>query len=67
MSSEPRPGDPVRLAEAATGMAAGSLGVLVGWYANDEEPEALVNFWDGGPLRVPADLVESHGCARGST
>ena len=39
-------------------MAAGSLGVFVGWYVNEEEPEAVVNFWDGGPLRVPADLVE---------
>ena len=57
MSYEPKPGDSVRLLEAATGMAAGAMGVLVGWYANDEEPEALVNFWDGGPLRVPAELV----------
>ena len=34
-------------------MAAGSLGVLVGWYANDEEPEALVNFWDGARCGCP--------------
>ena len=53
---EPRPGDAVRLLEPATGMTAGSTGVLIGWYAG-EEPEALVRFWDGGPLRVPAELI----------
>jgi hypothetical protein len=57
VSSEPTPGTPVRLAEATAGMAAGATGLFIGWYANDEEPEAVVNFWDGGPLRVPADLV----------
>ena len=56
MPPEPRPGDPVRLLEPATGMAAGSTGVLIGWYVG-EEPDALVKFWDGGPLRVPAELI----------
>jgi hypothetical protein len=50
------PGDPVRLIEPAAGMAAGSEGRLLGWYLR-EVPEALVNFWDGGPLRVPADSI----------
>ena len=38
-------------------MPAGSEGTLIGWYAGDEWV-ALVNFWDGGPLRVPTGLVE---------
>ena len=37
-------------------MAVGAQGMLVGWYA-DVERMALVRFWDGGPLRVPATAV----------
>jgi hypothetical protein len=58
MRDEPAAGETVRLTEPATGMAAGSEGLLIGWYAGDTW-EALVNFWDGGPLRVPAHAVES--------
>ena len=57
MATELQPGDPVRLLGPAAGMAEGAMGRLLGWYRNDEEPEVLVNFWDGGPLRVPAHLV----------
>jgi hypothetical protein len=53
----PAAGDIVRLKEAAAGMPARSEGKLIGWYAGDDWT-ALVNFWDGGPLRVPAGLVE---------
>jgi hypothetical protein len=38
-------------------MPAGSEGKLIGWYA-EEARAALVNFWDGGPLRVPVGVVE---------
>jgi hypothetical protein len=38
-------------------MVAGSEGRLLGWYAG-EVREALVIFWDGGPLRVPVDAIE---------
>ena len=38
-------------------MEAGSEGVLIGWFAFRER-EALVRFWDGGPLRVPPRLIE---------
>jgi ornithine cyclodeaminase/alanine dehydrogenase-like protein (mu-crystallin family) len=50
------PGDAVRLLSTWAGMAAGSEGVLIGWYAT-EERMALVRFWDGGPLLVPADSI----------
>lgn len=42
---------------AEAGMAAGSEGRLLGWYALGARI-ALVDFWDGGPLRVPADALE---------
>ena len=38
-------------------MKAGSEGVLIGWFAR-EEREAMVRFWDGGPLRVPVHAIE---------
>ena len=38
-------------------MSAGAEGVLVGWRFGDGEPQAIVNFWDGGPLRVPLALL----------
>lgn len=38
-------------------MEAGSEGVLIGWFAFRER-EALVRFWDGGPLRVPPRFIE---------
>ena len=50
------PGEEVRLLGAWAGMAAHSEGVLLGWYAWDERM-ALVRFWDGGPLQVPAGLI----------
>jgi hypothetical protein len=53
----PQPRDVVRLVVSASGMAAGSEGVLIGWFAR-EEREALVSFWDGGPLRVPAQAIK---------
>ncbi len=53
----PNVGDTVRLVQSASGMAAGSEGTLRGWFIRDE-PEAVVDFWDGGPLRVPADAIE---------
>ncbi len=53
-----KPGSIVRLLSAWAGMAAGAEGVLIGWYAS-EEPMALVRFWDGGPLRVPADAIDA--------
>ena len=56
MATNPKPGNLVRLLEAAAGMPLGSEGVLLGWYARDVR-EALVNFWDGGPQRVPADAI----------
>ena len=37
-------------------MPPASEGVLLGWYAR-ELREALVNFWDGRPQRVPADAI----------
>ena len=49
-------GDLVRLTEHAAGMAAGSEGTLIGWYVGDR-PTALVNFWDGGPLKVPVTSI----------
>jgi hypothetical protein len=33
-----------------------SEGTLLGWYAN-EPREALVDFGDGAPLRVPAEAI----------
>lgn len=56
----PKPGDPVRLVREASGMAPGSQGVLLGWYAT-EVRQALISFYDGGPLKVPADAVEPAG------
>ena len=47
----------MRLTAATAGLAAGSTGVVVGWYANTLE--AVVRFWDGGPLRVPSELLEA--------
>jgi hypothetical protein len=38
-------------------MSAGAEGVMVGWLTHDGEPHAIVNFWDGGPLRVPVRLL----------
>ena len=38
-------------------MAAGSTGIAVGWYT--DTLEVLVRFWDGGPLRVPVDVLET--------
>ena len=59
---KPAPGDLVRLVERAEGMAAGSEGKLIGWYVGDR-PTALVNFWDGGPIKVPAAaIVKSEAC-----
>jgi len=55
--SDPQPRDLVRLLAPAAGMAVGSEGRLIGWFAV-ERREALVAFWDGGPLRVPADAIE---------
>jgi hypothetical protein len=49
-------GDTVRLIEPASGMATGSEGTLLGWYAR-EIRQALVR-WAGGPLGVPADTIE---------
>lgn len=49
-------GEQVRLATAANGMPADSEGILLGRYVNTGE--ALVNFWDGGPIRVPEGLLE---------
>ena len=46
----------MRLVEHAEGMAAGSEGRLIGWYVGDR-PTALVNFWDGGPIRVPVAAI----------
>jgi hypothetical protein len=46
----------VRLTRAVDGMPAGSEGVVLGRYTNDET--LLVSFWDGGPLRVAAPLLE---------
>jgi hypothetical protein len=43
--------------ESASDMATGSEGTLLGWNAR-ERRQALVQFWDGGPLRVPADAIE---------
>lgn len=37
-------------------MPVGAEGKLIGWYAGDVWT-ALVNFWDGGPLRVPIDSI----------
>lgn len=54
---EPQPQDVVRLVVPAAGMKAGSEGVLIGWFAR-EEREAMVRFWDGGPLRVPVHAIE---------
>lgn len=52
----PVPGDLVQLIEHAEGMSAGSEGTLIGWYVGDR-PTALVNFWDGGPLKVPIAAI----------
>ncbi len=41
------------------GMAVGAEGIVIGWYTNTLE--VLVRFWDGGPLRVPADAVTPVG------
>jgi len=51
------PGSTVRLLEGAAGMAAGSAGIAVGWYT--DTLEVLVRFWDGGPLRVPGELLQT--------
>ena len=55
-----RAGDVVRLLTPWAGMSAGSEGVLIGWYV-DREPMALVRFWDGGPIRVPALRIVEAG------
>ena len=57
---DPQPHEIVRLVTPAAGMAAGSEGKLIGWFAR-ERREALVAFWDGGPLRVPAEAIERSG------
>ena len=57
---KPAPGDLVQLVEHAGGMAAGSEGKLIGWYVGDQ-PTALVNFWDGGPIRVPVAAIVKSG------
>jgi hypothetical protein len=56
-SREPHPGELVRLTQGAAGLSAGAMGVLIGFYAR-EAREAVVRFYDGGPLRVPADAIE---------
>ena len=53
---DPKVGDIVRLVEPASGMAAESEGKLLGWFRGIPD-EALVSFWDGGPLKVPADAI----------
>ena len=53
------PGQTVRLTETIGGMAAGSEGIVVGWYTDAEHGlQAIVSFWDGGPVRVPIDVLE---------
>ncbi len=54
----PKVGDIVLLVASASGMAAGSQGKLLGWYRGDSD-EALVSFWDGGPIKVSADVIET--------
>jgi hypothetical protein len=54
----PKLGEVVRLIADAGGMAAGAEGVLLGWYREPGRQHALVSFWDGGPLRVSAELIE---------
>ena len=64
---KPAPGDLVQLVEHVAGMAAGSEGTLIGWYVGDN-PTALVNFWDGGPIKVPvAAIVKAAAGEAGSS
>lgn len=46
----------MRLLRDVPGLAAGSEGIVVGWYVNDGT--IVVSFWDGGPQRVPAESLE---------
>jgi hypothetical protein len=55
----------VRLVDDRGGMAAGSEGVLIGWYAQESARMALVRFWDGGPIRVPAESIVAAGTPAG--
>lgn len=57
----PGPGERVVLSHPAAGMPAGSEGVFIGWYFGEGEPQAIVSFWDGGPLRVPLALLTVGG------
>lgn len=52
-------GTAVELTAAASGMPAGSAGIVIGRYAHTGE--VLVRFWDGGPLRVPRELLRVSG------
>jgi hypothetical protein len=59
------PGDIVRTTRAHAGMAAGSLGLFLGWYLRSGA--AVVTFYDRGPKPIASDALElvehrvSHG------
>jgi hypothetical protein len=50
------PGAHVRLVTICAGLAAGTEGIVVGRYANDES--LIVMFIEAGAIRVEADEVE---------
>ena len=52
-----RHGDRIRLACDTEGIAEGSVGDVVGWYANEPD-RVLVRLWSGGLHRVPVNALE---------
>lgn len=52
-----RRGDTVRLSQAVDGLAAGSEGVIIGWYV-DEPDRLLVLLGDGTAERIPREALE---------
>jgi hypothetical protein len=52
-----RHGDRIRLTCETEGIAEGSGGDVVGWYANEPD-RVLVRLWSGGLHRVPINALE---------
>gem|GEM_PF-2133630 len=52
-----RHGDRIRLTSETEGIAEGSEGDVVGWYANEPD-RVLVRLWSGGLHRVSVNALE---------